>query len=279
MGNNFFDISKFALMQGRLVNSEKKNAIQFFPHKNWKKELIFFNENNINFIEWTVSLDNIKKNPIFYKRSLNVIKKITEKNRVNIRSIDAQFFTEKPFHKGSLKDQKKWFNNLRKILVHSQLLKIKFFIIPALECGNIENQKQEKLFINGIRNLSKYLNIGSLILIESDLKPHNLYLILNKIKRKNVGINYDIGNSAGNGYNFQNEKKYFKKVFNIHIKDKKFKGHTTRLGRGDANFKKIFSYLKTINYEGYFAFQCARSKSNDHVGEIKKNIKFIKQFT
>jgi sugar phosphate isomerase/epimerase len=278
MENSFFDISKFALMQGRLVDSEKKDAIQFFPHKNWKKELIFFKENNINFIEWTVSLDNIKKNPICYKNSLNVIKTITKKNRVNIRSIDAQFFTEKPFHKGSPKDQKKGFRNLTKILVQSQLLEIKFFIIPALESGNIEDQKQEKLFINGIRKLSKYLNKKSLILIESDLNLKDLHLILNKIKRKNVGINYDIGNSAGNGHNFQCEKKYFSKVFNIHIKDKKFKGETTSLGRGDADFKKIFSYLKTINYEGYFAFQCARSKINDHVGEIKKNIKFIKQF-
>ena len=34
-----------------------------------------------------------------------------------------------------------------------------------------------------------------------------------------VGINYDTGNSAGLGYDFNNEIKYFKYVKNIHIKD------------------------------------------------------------
>ena len=27
-------------MQGRLVPSEKKNRIQYFPEKNWKKEIL-----------------------------------------------------------------------------------------------------------------------------------------------------------------------------------------------------------------------------------------------
>ena len=37
-----FNLDNFALMQGRLVDSEKKNEIQFFPKKNWKKELKYF---------------------------------------------------------------------------------------------------------------------------------------------------------------------------------------------------------------------------------------------
>lgn len=278
MRNFFFDISKFALMQGRLIDSEKKGSIQYFPDKNWKKELIIFKKNNINFIEWVVSLSNIKKNPIFYKSSLKIIKKITKKCKVNIRSIDFQFFTKKPFHKGSLNNQKKWFSILKKILIHSQLLNIKFYIIPALEYGNITNIKESRLFIKGIKNLSRYLKKDNFILIESDLKPDDLILLLKKINMKNVKINYDIGNSAGNGYSFEKEKKYFSNVYNIHIKDKKYKGDSVRLGEGDADFKEIFNYLKSIKYKGDFAFQCARSKSNDHLGELNKNIGFIKQY-
>ena len=30
---------KIGFMQGRLVGSENKNFIQFFPEKNWKREL------------------------------------------------------------------------------------------------------------------------------------------------------------------------------------------------------------------------------------------------
>ena len=39
---SYFNTSKFALVQGRLVDNEKKNEIKFFPHKNWKKELKIF---------------------------------------------------------------------------------------------------------------------------------------------------------------------------------------------------------------------------------------------
>ena len=48
----------------------------------------------------------------------------------------------------------------------------------------------------------------------------DLLKIIQSINLKNVGLNYDIGNSAGNKYNFNLEKKYFKHVKNIHLKDK-----------------------------------------------------------
>ena len=47
----------------------------------------------------------------------------------------------------------------------------------------------------------------------------DLLKIIQSINLKNVGLNYDIGNSAGNKYNF-NLEKYFKHVKNIHLKDK-----------------------------------------------------------
>ena len=76
-------------------------------------------------------------------------------------------------------------------------------------------------------------------MIESDLAPRNMKSLINEINSKNVGINYDTGNSAGNGYFFNDEKKYFKFVKNIHIKDKKLKGKSVKLGKGDFNFKNF----------------------------------------
>ena len=55
-------------MQGRLVKSEKNNRIQYFPLKNWKKELkIAKNIKFLNNIEWTVNYENIFENPMFDK--------------------------------------------------------------------------------------------------------------------------------------------------------------------------------------------------------------------
>ena len=107
---------------------------------------------------------------------------------------------------------KKRFKTLKKILLHSQALKIKFFIIPALENAKIETNNQKQIFINGLKRLSKLVNKNSYILIESDLTPKKLNNFINEIDKKNVGINYDTGNSAGNGFNFEEEKNISQKL-------------------------------------------------------------------
>ena len=106
----------------------------------------------------------------------------------------------------------------------------------------------------------------------------DLLKIIQSINLKNVGLNYDIGNSAGNKYNFNLEKKYFKHVKNIHLKDKDAKQKSVRLGNGNADFKNIFRYLKKIKYKGTFGMQAARSKYDFHLAEINTNFKFLRKY-
>ena len=56
-------------------------------------------------------------------------------------------------------------------------------------------------------------------------------------------MGYDTGNSASLVINLM-KKKYFDKVHNIHIKDRKIKGSTVRLGKGNFNFTNFFIYIK-----------------------------------
>lgn len=276
--NTNFDLSKFALMQGRLVDSEKKNEIQFFPKKNWKKELKLFKENNIKYIEWVASHDNLKMNPIYRKDRISSIRRECKKNQVKVRSIDAQFFVKKPVYKGKIIERNQSFQNIKKIFINAQLLGIKYFIIPALENARLDTKKKKEIFLNLIKSLLKFIKSKNFILIESDLSPNKIKLLINNINSKNVGINYDTGNSVGNGYNLIDEKKYFKFVKNIHLKDKKFKGKSIQLGKGEFDFDNFFKYLRQINYKGDFAFQTARSKDKDHINEYKLNLEFIKNY-
>ena len=52
---------KIGFMQGRLVDTEKKNAIQYFPEKNWLKELKIAKKINFKIMEWTINYENIKE--------------------------------------------------------------------------------------------------------------------------------------------------------------------------------------------------------------------------
>ena len=114
------------------------------------------------------------------------------------------------------------------------------------------------------------------ILFEIDYEPKRLKKFISNFGKK-FGINYDSGNSASKGYSINDEKIYFKRVYNIHIKDRYFKGKTVRLGQGDCDFKSLFFLLKNMKYKRNLILQTARSKNN-HVVEVNKNIKFIKQF-
>ena len=127
--------------------------------------------------------------------------------------------------------------------------------------------------INFFLPLIKSTNIR--ILFESDYNPKKLLKFIKRFKLKNIGINYDTGNSASKNYDFNKEKIYFKYVQNVHIKDRLCFGTTVPLGKGNQDFEKVFKYLKK-EYKGNIILQTARSK-NKHVDELRKNFYFIKK--
>ena len=98
-----------------------------------------------------------------------------------------------------------------------------------------------------------------------------------KTFNQKVFINYDTGNSASKNFDFNEEKKYFKYVKNIHLKDRKKNGITVRFGKGNVNFEKFFKYIKKHKSYFYFNLQPARSKTNKHIEEILTNINFLKK--
>ena len=124
--------------------------------------------------------------------------------------------------------------------------------------------------------IKKKISNKLFILIETDLKPEKLLTLVKRLK-KNFFINYDLGNSASKNYDFNKEKKYFKFVKNIHLKDRLKNGSTIRFGYGNANFKELFKFLfkNKINYN--FTLQPARSKCNKDIKEIKLNIEYLER--
>jgi len=179
---------------------------------------------------------------------------------------------QKPFFK---KKNFKVIEDLKKVIRLSQNIDIKYIVLPLVDNSSIESLSQEILLVNEIKKLSKFLNSSQKFLFEIDYPPQKICDFLKKLN-KSFGINYDTGNSSSLGFDFNEEKKYFNRVYNIHIKDRPFRGKTLRLGRGDFNFRNFFNYIKKINYKGNLILQTARSKNN--LKEIKRNINFIKKF-
>ncbi len=269
-------INKIGFMQGRLVPSEKKNRIQYFPEKNWKKEILLAKKNNYKIMEWTVNIENINKNPIFQANKIDNLKIYLGKYNIKVASVTCDFFMQRPFFKN--KKNRYILEYLEKLIINGQKIGIKYFIIPLVDQSSIKNKTQENLLIRGIKNFERLLGKKSKILFEIDYKPLSVARFIKKLKSSKYGINYDTGNSAGLGFSFSNEKKYFKFVKNIHLKDKELNGKTIRLGNGNFKFRSFFSYLKKVNYKGNLILQTARAKNKSHEYELNLNREYIQKY-
>ena len=267
-------IKKIGFMQGRLVDSEKKNSIQYFPEKKWPIEFRIAKKINLKIIEWTINNENIKKNPI-YNGELSILKKMIKKYKIKVPSITNDYFMQKPFFKKkNFKIKDKIINKLKKIILNGNKIGVKYHIFPLVDNGSIASPSEEKILIKEIKKLSKILKKNSQILFETDYKPKAIIKFIKKFKTEKVGINYDTGNSAGLNYDLDDEIKYFKYVKNIHIKDRILNGKTVRLGKGNWDYKKFFKLIKG-KYKGNFILQTARSPNNKHTEEILINKKFF----
>ena len=266
-------LNNIGIMQGRMVPSEKKSRIQYFPIKNWKKEINLMSDNKIRKLEWTVNFEKIKQNALFDKDKLNEINNIKKRFNIEIPSVTCDFFMEKPFFKGK---NEFILDYLKTIIENGKKIGIKFFVLPLVDKSSIDNIKQENIIINKLNKFRKNLDYDQKILFEIDYEPKKLKKFISKFD-DSFGINYDSGNSASKGYIIDDEKIYFDRVYNIHIKDRLMNGNTISLGDGNCDFKSLFTLLKKIKYNKNLILQTARSKKN-HVKEIVKNIKFVKNF-
>ncbi len=265
----------FGVMQGRL-SKKINNKIQAFPEKNWKEEFYSAKKLKLKLIEWTLDYKNYYKNPLLTDEGQKNIKKLKKKYSINIKSLTGDHLMQKPFWKYS--NNLKLLDDFKNLIVFCGKLKIEFIVIPLVDNGSLSNNKEELNFLNTCKKFSSFLKKNKVkLLFESDYSPLKLKKFISKLDKKIFGINYDSGNSAALNYDIDKEfKLYGNRILNVHVKDRKKYGKTVRLGNGNANLKKLFQNLESINYKGNLILQTARSKKNKDIEEIEINLRYIK---
>lgn len=264
-----------AITQGRHLE-KINNKIQIFPEKNWTKELKLFKQTKLNYIEWVISADNFDKNPICQINGHKIIKKYLKKYKIKCRSVDLDFVVKENPLKFSEKKLNIFLKKIQTIAFNSKQINIKYLIFPFLEKSSPNSKIKINKIIDIFKKVKKSIPSKLFILLETDIKPENLIILIKRLKKK-VFINYDIGNSASKNYEFDKEKKYFKYVKNIHLKDRIKNGSTIRFGNGNANFKELFQFLHKNKSKYNFTLQPARSKCDKDIKEIKLNINYLDQ--
>lgn len=175
---------------------------------------------------------------------------------------------------------------LKKLIKIARYLKLNFIRIKCsniLSCQRFRYKKKwsEKInkiikILTTIKPLLKKNNIKIAIENHQDLDSDDLLLIINRIGKKYVGVNFDIGNAyATLEKPLDFFKKTYKHIINIHLKDyivsktnNGFKLSRVSTFDGNIDLKNIINYIKQKKIN--FLYSLEIGSANDRFINVKK---------
>jgi hexulose-6-phosphate isomerase len=264
------------IMQGRLVPPEG-NRFQSFPRNSWRLEFLNANKAGIDCIEWIYDEYGEDVNPINTDQGIEEIKKLSSENGVNVYSLCADYFMDKPFLRTTIHERNERIEKLIWLLHRCANLDINRIVLPFVDASQIKTDSE----------LTDVIDLLQLVLpiaeekcievhLETSLTPSLFKFLLDAVPNPFLKANYDSGNSSSLGYRpIEEFEAYGKRIGSIHIKDRIKNGGTVPLGTGDADFKSLFKQIKLIGYSGDFILQVARDIPGSEVDWIKKNRLFL----
>ena len=273
----------YGIMQGRLT-PPKNRGIQFFPFDNWQEEFSESKELGLQEIEWIFDYDNYDMNPLWTDEGCQAINNLIKETGVCVHSVCFDYFMRRPFYKYSEKDREiiRQENEyvILNVLEHMKKINAHLIEIPLVDNSSVNSKEEELLIKDFLEQMAKKagqyeIRIG----IESDYPPVTFRSFLEQFQSYNIVANYDSGNSSGLGYDSEKEiSSLGAYLYNLHIKDRVFKGTTVELGTGSADFDKVFSTLGKIKYQNSIILQAARGREGKEKENIAKQFAFVKEY-
>ena len=277
-------IHPIGIMQGRLV-LPKGRGIQFFPfserspegREEWKEEFQSAKEIGIQEIDFIFDMDRYQENPLWSEEGIAEIQKAIAESGVVVRHICADFFMRRPFFRVSEEERKENIDILKRLIAAAKEIGAINIEIPLVDNSSIKTEEEKDILVKSVSEcLLEAKKNGITISLEADLPPTEL---LDLVKRFDVKITYDSGNSSSLGYDAYEEiSTYGQYLSNVHIKDRVLGGTTVPLGTGDANFEGLFKGLQEAGYEGSFTLQAARQEDGKEAETIISYVEFIKKY-
>ena len=269
--------NKLGVMQGRLV-PKYQSRYQAFPIGMWQDEFKVAKECKLNLIEFILDFNDVEENPLLKLGGIDEIISISKKTGVSVKTICADYFMEAPLHSSDEDVAKESFKILGRLLEAAKALKITDIVIPCVDQSSLKTNDVVDNFVRQITKIIPTIEKENINLsLETDLPPNIFVKLLDRLKSKNITVNYDIGNSAAQGFNSDEElEAYGDRITDIHIKDRIFHGGPVTLGEGNANSSKFFKKLKEYNYQGPFIMQAYRD--DEGVEIFKKQLDWIKKY-
>jgi L-ribulose-5-phosphate 3-epimerase len=261
---------RIGFMQGRL-SAPVNGRIQAFPARSWRDEFALAESIDIRIMEWTLDHDGIYDNPILTISGQREIENLRSRHKIQIPSLTGDFFMQAPFYKVEGKERVARIEEMKAVIEACSHFGVQYVCMPLVDDGRVENEEQEANLLDGLGDISELLRSANVMIVfESDNDPVSYKKFLDKLDSDLFGVNFDIGNSAALGNCIEEEiSLYGERIFNVHVKDRIFKGTTVALGTGDANLPVAIRALEQHGYTGNYILQTARAADGNHVKAIE----------
>lgn len=253
------------IMQGRFTDKGGFYPQQF-PWDTWEKEFCIAGENGLGCIEWMFNAEFFENNPIWTYRGRQAIFSIMANTGVKVKSICANYFMKHALITPSS------MNILEQLLNFGEELGVEHIVIPLFDSSAIAGDSE---LIEIYESISECLSGKAIkVCFESDLPIDKQIELCEKTQSDNIGICYDVGNAAGNGYDCMEDINKAKNyLFEIHYKDKVPESVSVMLGTGSVDFPGVLHEIENCNclriFESWFG--------RDAIADTQKNIDFIRR--
>jgi L-ribulose-5-phosphate 3-epimerase len=264
------------IMQGRLV-PPSDGRIQCFPRERWRDEFALAAAADLAAIEWIYDLHGADVNPVADDGGLEQLRSLAAQTGVQVRSLCADYFMDKPFLRASEREIDGLAETLQWLLARCGMLGVTRIVLPFVDASRIDSDAELGEVVAVLeRVLPTSVATGVELHLETSLSPDRFADMLARLPHPMVKVNYDSGNSSSLGYHPTDEfAAYGARVGSVHIKDRVRGGSTVPLGSGDADFKALFKCLDDVAYQGDFVLQVARGAIGDEVAWARKNREFV----
>ena len=255
------------IVQGRL--SFSGNKLQCFP-KRPLNEFKLASKIGYDFIEFFCEEIKNNKNLIWTDDGIKKYIKASKKYNQKIYSFCDNYIISHSL------SEKKTINEVLKTIEQLKKINIKKYILP-LYGKSLINKKNKKKISENLSTISKTCKKNKIeLLIESNMRPKEFFILKKKIKSNNFYFLFDTGNRVLLKRNFLLDIcKFRNEIKHVHLKDKNFKNKNVIFGKGKVNFESVFKELKKINYKGSFTIESQRGK--DIKNQATKNYIFFKK--
>lgn len=265
-------------MQGRLGPSED-GRIQCAPKLHWREEFVKASKVGLYGIEWIDDLYTQDTNPLLRESGLEELQKCIDQHAICIPSVCLNRCIEEPLTQGSAEQRAARLEHVRHVIQNAKHIGAQHVVLPLLDAAAITSEEDMQSITAILRTLLPDLkSLPMQIHLETSLSPQEFDKLLQQVDDEHIRVTYDTGNSAGLGYNAEEEfAAYGHRIGSVHIKDKRRGSATVPLGTGDVDFAKVAQLLKSIGFDGLYTLEAARQEDGNEVETVKEYREFVIQ--